>query len=171
MPSSPTVTSTGGRWFLAALGCTLVLIGVFFTWLLWRSFERAREMHHWPAVPAVILGNFVDERHEFGDTHPSEFRFELTFGYEWHQQSYTSDQLTLRGAPWSTDRSTAAEMAERYPVGKKVTALVNPEDPTIAVLEADSLAPGYSLWFPMLLVIGGTGICYRSVRPNRKKLA
>jgi hypothetical protein len=35
---------------------------------------------------------------------------------------------------------------------------VNPKNPQLAVLKPDSLAPGYSIWFPGLFMIAGLGI-------------
>jgi hypothetical protein len=41
---------------------------------------------------------------------------------------------------------------------------VNPADPAVAVLRIDSRAPGYSLWFPALFVVGGVGIVVGALR-------
>jgi hypothetical protein len=35
------------------------------------------------------------------------------------------------------------------------------------VLRPDSLAPGYSIWFPSLFVIGGLGIAVRALRARQ----
>ncbi|MFP6880316.1 MAG: hypothetical protein VCA34_05170, partial [Roseibacillus sp.] len=36
--------------------------------------------------------------------------------------------------------------------------------PSFAVLKRDSKAPGYSLWFPIIFVVGGLGIILGAVR-------
>jgi hypothetical protein len=46
------------------------------------------------------------------------------------------------------------------------TCRVNPHDPDFAVLKPDSLAPGYSIWFPALFVIGGLGMTVRAFLPT-----
>ena len=47
-------------------------------------------------------------------------------------------------------------------------AYVNPSDPDFAVLKPDTKAAGYSIWFPLLFVVGGLGITVRAiVRPAR----
>ncbi len=97
----------------------------------------------------------------------------LSFGYEWQGQPRTGDHLTLRGNPWSSKRKLMESRIQDYPVGKSTTCRVDPKNPDFAVLKPDSLAPGYSIWFPALFVIGGLGIVYRAavgtgrVRVNR----
>ena len=41
---------------------------------------------------------------------------------------------------------------------------VNPADVNFTMLKPDSKAAGYSIWFPMLFVIGGLGIAIRAIR-------
>jgi hypothetical protein len=45
----------------------------------------------------------------------------------------------------------------------RTTCRVDPANPDFAVLKPDSLAPGYSIWFPALFVIGGPGIAVRAL--------
>jgi hypothetical protein len=155
-----------GRWFLAMLGLSLALIGGLFVWLLGRSFLRAREMRAWPEVTCVILSSDVEQRVHDPQS-PPEYRHDVSFGYEWQGQPHTGDHLTLRGSPWSSKRMLAESRAVEYPVGKTTSCRVNPANPDFAVLKPDSLAPGYSIWFPGLFVIGGLGITVRALFFNR----
>jgi len=152
-----------GRWFLAALGLLLALIGGMFVLLLGRSFLRAWEMRAWPEVSCVILSSeIVERRHD--EFSPIEFRQELSYGYEWQGQPFTGDHLTLRANPWSSKREGVAQRVADYPAGMVTSCRVNPTSPKIAVLKTDSLAPGYSIWFPGLFVVGGLGISLRALR-------
>ncbi|HEX5790564.1 MAG TPA: DUF3592 domain-containing protein, partial [Luteolibacter sp.] len=99
---------------------------------------------------------------------PIEYRHELSFGYEWEQKPYTGTSLSLRGAKWSSQEGRAAEIQARYPVGMRTECRVNPADPRVAVIEPESLAPAYSIWFPALFVVGGLGIVGRALRGARK---
>jgi hypothetical protein len=45
---------------------------------------------------------------------------------------------------------------------------VNPADVNFAMLKPDSKAAGYSIWFPMLFVIGGLGIALRAISGERR---
>lgn len=162
-------TNLAGRWYLAALGLFLILLGSVFVWLMARSYLRAREMRSWPEVSCEIISSEIEEwRHD--DQSPLEYRQNLSFGYEWKGRAYTGDHLTLRGSPWSSKRELAEARLNEYPVGKTTTCLVNPRTPDFAVLKPDSLAPGYSIWFPALFVIGGLGIVVRAAcGPGRSK--
>jgi hypothetical protein len=92
---------------------------------------------------------------------------DVQFGYEWHGTPRTGDHLTLRGNPWTSKRELAENRAAEYPPGKTATCRVDPNNPDFAVLRPDSLAPGYSIWFPSLFVIGGLGIAVRALRARQ----
>ena len=158
--------NSGGRWYLAILGLTLALIGGLFVWLMARSFLRAREMRTWPEVACVILSSEVEERRHDRNS-PPEFRQDLSFGYTWKGEARTADHLTLRGSPWSSNRALAEGRVAQFPVGMTTTCHVDPAAPDFAVLKTDSLAPGYSIWFPALFVIGGLGITFRAAVGSR----
>lgn len=163
MPHSSANSGTvAGRWFLALLGLSLALIGGLFVWLMARSYLRAREMRSWPEVSCEILSSgVVERRHD--ENSPLEFRHDLTFGYQWQGAPRTGDRLTLRGNPWSSSRENVAKQAAAYPVGTTTKCRVSPTAPDLAVLKMDSLAPGYSIWFPALFVVGGLGITLRAM--------
>ena len=152
--------------FLVALGLAVAGLGGLFTALMWDSYQRASAMHAWPQAEAVILSSRIEERRhdEFSGT---EYRVGLLYGYEWKGEAKTGERLTARGNPWSKERARAEKVLEKYPEGAKTTAYVNPADPGFAVLKPDTKAAGYSIWFPMLFVVGGLGIAVRAVMPKR----
>jgi Protein of unknown function (DUF3592) len=164
----PAPIDRAGHWYLAFLGLSLALIGGVFVWLMARSYLRAREMRSWPEVACVILSSeLVERRHD--ENSPLEFRHDLSFGYEWQDQPRTGDHLTLRGNPWSSKRKLMESRIKEYPAGKTTTCRVDPNNPDFAVLKPDSLAPGYSIWFPGLFVIGGLGITFRAFSSIRRE--
>ncbi len=110
----------------------------------------------------MIITSEVDERRHDPNS-PAEFRQDLSFCYEWMGTARTGDHLTLRGSPWSSKRELADQRVLEYPVGKMTTCRVDPANPDFAVLKPDSLAPGYSIWFPALFVVGGLGISLRAI--------
>jgi len=159
---SLTPPSRAGRWFLAVLGLSIALLGGLFVWLMTRSFIRAREMRTWPEVSCVIISSELEERRH-DENSPMEYRQNLCFGYEWNGKTYTGQHLTLRGSPWTSKRALVEQQIIAYPRGKQTICSVNPNAAEFAVLNVDSLAPGYSIWFPCLFVIGGLGITYRAI--------
>ncbi len=161
-----TAASQSGRWFLVALGLALAMIGSVFVWLLGRSFLRALEMRAWPEVACVVLTSDIEERIHDPQSQP-EFRHNLSFGYEWQGEPRSGDHLTLRGSGWSSKRDVIAKRQAEYPEGAATTCRVDPANPDFAVLKPDSLAPGYSIWFPGLFVIGGLGIALKALTAGK----
>lgn len=156
-----------GRWFLILLGLSVAAVGALFVWLMARSYLRAREMRAWPEVPCVILTSEIQERRH--DPHsPPEFRLNLSYGYEWMDTPKTGDRVSLRGSPWTSKRDVIAKRAAEFPLGARTTCRVNPANPDFTILQPDSLAPGYSIWFPSLFVIGGLGIAIRAIASARR---
>lgn len=155
-----------GRVFLVGLGLCIAALGVLFVWLMGRSFLRAYEMRKWPEVACVILASEVEERRHDPNS-ATEYRQNLSFGYEWKGERHTGDHLTLRGNPWSSKREETENRAAQYKAGEATTCRVDPANPDFAVLKPDSLAPGYSIWFPALFVIGGLGISIRAIVGKR----
>ena len=158
----PSSSDRAGRLYLALIGLSLAMIGGLFVWLMARSYLRAREMRNWPEVACVILTSELTERRHDRNS-PVELRHDLSFGYEWQGQPRTGDRLSLRGTPWSSKRKVVEARFKELPPGTTTTCRVNPQDPDFAVLKPDSLAPGYSIWFPALFVVGGLGIVFRAI--------
>ena len=52
---------------------------------------------------------------------------------------------------------------EQYPVGLQTTCYVNPAKPTQAILVHDTRAALYSIWFPILFIVGGLGITWNAL--------
>ena len=155
--------STASRVYLSFIGLALALAGGVFFALMWRSFQRARAVEHWPVVPCVILESGTEER-QIDPNGPVERRFDVSFGYEWDKQLYKSKLVKLRGSGWSSGTQITEAYIKRYPEGSNQECHVNPEDPEIAVLEKESKAAGYSLWFPGIFVVGGIGMVFGAWR-------
>jgi Protein of unknown function (DUF3592) len=165
-PSPPRPSASGGRWFLVAIGLFTALLGALFVWLMARSYLRAKTMHAWPEVECVILSNEIRERLHDPQS-PREYQVEVIYGYEWRGEARTGDRVTLRGNPWTSKRDLAEQRAAAYPTGARTTCRVDPANPDFSVLKPDSLAPGYSIWFPALFVIGGLGMASRALIGGR----
>ena len=167
--SAAATTGNSGKWFLAVLGLALALIGGIFVWLLGRSFLRAYEMRSWPEVACVIISSEINERRH-DENSPMEFRHDVSFGYEWMGETRTSSRVSLRGSAWSSKRGLIEQRASEWSIGMATTCRVSPQDPDFAVLKPDSLAPGYSIWFPGLFLVGGLVMTFRAVQPKKYSL-
>lgn len=155
-------SQNGGRWFLIFIGLSVASLGLLFVWLMAQSGVRAIRMRSWDRVPCRILRSEIIERRN-DPLSATEFSHAVMFGYETASGSKTSEQLSLRGSPWSSQRTKIETSYSRYPVGSNMICYVNPKDHTQAVLKPDSLAPIYSIWFPSLFVVGGMVMTWRAV--------
>ncbi|WP_265594031.1 DUF3592 domain-containing protein [Haloferula sp. BvORR071] len=159
--------STASRVYLSFIGLGLALAGGLFFALMWRSFQRARAVEHWPVVPCVILESGVEDRQIDPNSSP-EYRFKVSYGYEWEKQPYKGNLVKLWGSGWSSGTAISDAYVKRYPEGSQQECHVNPENPQTAVLEKESKAPGYSLWFPGIFVVGGLGMVVGAWRPRKQ---
>jgi len=151
--------------FLFVFGLVIAGIGVLFTALMWDSYQRASAMHAWPQEEAVILSSEIEER-KHDEYSAKEYRVKLLYGYEWKGEAKTGELIVARGNPWAKERARSERQLEMFPEGMKTMAFVNPAEPGFAVLKPDTKAAGYSIWFPLLFVVGGLGITVRAiVRP------
>lgn len=162
--------STGARVYLTLIGLLLAFVGGLFSWLMWRSFDRARAIDDWPEVPCAILESDIESRRDdpaWPEEMPQEYRFRVVYRYDWEDRALESTRYRLRGASWSSSPAKAEALVDRYPQGTVASCRVNPEEPGEAVLEGESKAPGYSLWFPLLFLVGGLGVAGGAWRKRR----
>ena len=151
-----------GSLYLIVIGLLLAGAGGVFTWLLGASFERARAMDQWSEQDCYILESELREQ-RLGPDVPTEYRFGLLFGYEFEGAPYSSENLTLRENAWVKEPAKIQALINNFPAGSRQTCYVNPENPEQAVLKKETKAPGYSIWFPMLFVVGGLGVMVKAL--------
>jgi len=157
-----------GKAYLFGIGLLIFLAGGVFFGLMWRSYERGREMAGWPQADALVMVSEIEER-QIGPEVARDYRFKVLFGYEAQGRALTSSLWTLRGTPWSSAPERAEALAARYPVGSRVTCIYDPRQPQVAVLKAETKAVGYAIWFPGIFVVGGLGIMLRVVLGGRRR--
>ena len=157
-----------GSFYLIGIGLLLAFSGAVFTWLLGASFERAKEMDEWKETPCYILEAEIRER-RIGPEVPTDYRFGVLFGYDFDGEAYSSEDYDLRGNAWVKDAQRISGLIVKYPAGSQQTCWVNPKDPKMAVLKKETKAPGYSIWFPILFLVGGLGVVVKAVVSLLKK--
>lgn len=137
-------------------------IGAVFGWLMIRSYQHAKASRAWPQTEAVVLRSVIDQRTFKGS--PTEYRLNVLFGYSYGGEEYTSDRISPRGAKWTKEAESVELLENKYAAGTTHTTWVNPADPGHAILEHDTKAAGYTLWFPALIIIGGGGMVWGALR-------
>ena len=160
--SSDNTGKLAGKMFICMIGLMLIFIGGVFEWLMLRSYLHAKESRQWPQVEAVILSSDMDQRRISGS--PPEARLNLLFEYDYKGNKYTSGRLSPRGAKWSREKDSVADLMVVNPVGSFHSVWVNPKSPDTAILKHDTKAAGYTIWFPAVIMIGGCGMIWGALR-------
>jgi len=93
---------------------------------------------------------------EFGG--PTETSAYVRYRYEWEGDFYEGERISSRGQYWSHRQARGQELVKKYSKGEDVLCYVNDQEPMLAVLEHDTKAAGYSIWFPAIFVVGGLGM-------------
>ncbi len=156
----------GGYLYLAFIGLALAVMGGFFVFVLGRGYLRAKETRDWPGHPAVVVVSEVGDR-KIGKA--KEYCHELVYEYQVEGKFYRGERLKRRENPYLKKESKILPSVERFPVGSKVEAYVNPKDPSEALLEHETKAPGYSIWFPALFLVGGLMVFVRALLKLRER--
>ncbi len=169
--------TTSARLFKLGIGLFLVVSGLAVTALLFIPWRRARETHQWTETPCVIEESYSREV-QSGDlantTHRVFIRYRYDFGgtgyagTKWRRIVYAGeeDENLSRKTPHASE---AKALVEKYPAGRTTTCWVNPSSPTEAVLEHQSTASIYTLWWPMLFAVGGAGIAWSAFRTRNSQ--
>lgn len=151
-----------GSLYLIVIGLVLAAIGALFTYLLGKSFLQAKAMDDWVKTECVILESEIRER-QLGPAVPVDYHFGLLYGYDFNGKPYSAENYDIRGNANVKESSRIEGLVQRFPAGSVQECWVNPSEPAQAILKKDSKAPGYSIWFPILFVVGGLGIVAKSL--------
>lgn len=127
------------RWLWLIFGVLwLSLTGWFSYWALNSYREQMRAHRSYLPVSARVLKSEVKTLPGTGsspDTYMPSVRYEFEVG----DKRYIAERLHFLGSSYN-DIAEARRRLERFPVGAKVTAYYDPDDPERAVL--DNSAPG-----------------------------
>jgi hypothetical protein len=157
------MTSTRGATLLKVImGLTLIVMGSVATLYLWGSWKRAEETRTWKPVEAIVIASQVLTDRPSPHS-PLKFTADVHYRYTVDGKTHTSTRIKRVDGP-SSHKNKTEEVVARYPLGKPVTCYVNPAQPDFAILEHDSRAALYSIWFPLLFVAGGAGMVVSALR-------
>jgi len=127
--------AAGVLWLLPVLFWNGI-VGGFDTVLALQYLRERRARLEWVEVDATVLSSeVVSSRSSDGTTYTPEVRFTYRFDGRDHE----SDRYSF-GTFSTSDRSYARGVVQDHPEGAEVPALVDPEDPTEAVLDASGAA-------------------------------
>lgn len=157
-----------GAIYLAGIGVAVALVGAVFVYLLWASFSQAKATRTWTETSCLIIRSKVNEKSE---KHISkEYSWSVEYNYSFEGANYSSEFHKPRGVKWTSRKDEVEALIKKYPKDSKAVCYVNPAEPSQAILDHDSKAAGYSIWFPMLFVVGGLGISFSALRKSGIKM-
>lgn len=145
------------------MGLFLIVAGSFFAWRMWLSYEKAQITRQWLQIPCLILSSRVVTERPTPHSDPAH-RVEVRYEYEVNGVKHTGHRIReVESAP-SAHLEDVRQKQQGYPPGSVQTCFVNPAAPDEAVLQHGSRAALYSIWFPLLFVLGGLGMLRGALR-------
>jgi hypothetical protein len=125
------------RFGIRFFGAIMLIATPFVAYSVFANWQSARESIHWPAAAAEIVESRIEV------THPTisktVYRPRIRYRYRVAEHDYQGDRISHFDSG-SSDRATAQEQINAYPVGAAVRAHYQQDSPGQAVLQ-----PGVSL--------------------------
>ena len=151
--------------FLIGLGLVIAMIGGMFCFWMARAYLRVKAVDAWPEAHCMMLKSEVVEFRPVPNVAP-RYRLDVDYFYTFNDKTYHSGKVRSR-VRVTTDRKKAEDWQSAHEAGSESVCFVNPADPADAILEKESKAVGYTIWFPALFVVGGLGMAVQAVRKSR----
>jgi hypothetical protein len=146
--------------FFAVFLVVGLLAGKTFLWEPLRNSVRARS---WIQAPCLVLSSEV-KRHAGDET--DTFSVAIRYRYEFGGVRYESGRYDFEPRPSSGRRAKRAIVA-RYPAGTETTCVVNPDDPSEAVIDRGLGSWAWSGLFPLPFILAGAGGIWWVIRSRR----
>ncbi|MGJ8671753.1 DUF3592 domain-containing protein [Rubritalea sp.] len=159
-------SSKAGSIYLFGIGLFLFFLGAGFCWLMAKSFRSASDTREWVETPCLIIQSEVGKRADVNIA--PEYRWEVAFKYQFQGGDYVSELYKPRGQKWQKSIEKVKKQIAEYPQDAQSVCYVNPENASMAILDHDTKAAGYSIWFPAIFSVGGIGMMVGAVRGARK---
>ncbi|MBL8724040.1 MAG: DUF3592 domain-containing protein [Planctomycetes bacterium] len=128
-----------GLLVLAALLCGLGYSG----WRLADAQERSRT--RWVAVPGRVVATSIEVDEEHDEYHSIYHYPRLTYSYQFAGRDLVGRRFRVVDDRSFSTRAEAERVLEKLPVGGAITVLVDPDDPSMAVLQLDGSSMPYLL--------------------------
>ncbi len=170
-------TPKQGKWGITLIGIVLMLVGGGFSIWMFQAGKQAMETRDatlWDLLPCTIEMSELEEVREALNSTPT-YEVRIRYAYTVDMVSQSSFRVSRRDASRDpritrtlSDKGKAEELVAKYPMGFQAKCFVNRKNPKQAILEHDTLAPFYVIWFPMLFFVGGLGMILNAWVPHRE---
>ena len=144
------------------MGLFMMAAGLLFTGVLWQSYQRAMETRAWIETPCRVMSSIVLSEHPTPHS-PMAYRLGIQYEYEFKGQKHIGTKVK-RVEGESPHKENVEELEHDFPAGQKTICYVNPAKPEEAILRHATKAALYTIWFPMLFVVGGGVMALRALK-------
>ncbi len=146
--------STTGKLGTSVFFFFFLAMGLAFSGLLLYGTWQNLETRFWTPTPCTIIDSAAQEGE--GD---DGYQFVVSYRYAYESRDYTSERY--QRSTRSFDHYAAAErLTEAYAPGTQTTCLVNPDNPSEAVLTHGDLWMIFFIVIPLVFVVIGAGGIY-----------
>lgn len=142
-------------------GLLIAAIGGYFVFALYVGGQRAKQTRSWVETPCLIIRSEVEEGRPTPNS-PMQYLAVVEYEYSFGGTTHRGNRIKRVEGPTS-HRQRAQDKLADFPAGGSALCWVDPNAPQEAILRHDSMAPLYTIWFPGLFVVGGTGIAVRAL--------
>ena len=158
-PSPPSAqrASLGAKFLLSIFGLILAGAGAFFTYQMWNSYQRAAVTYQWTETPCQIVESRIQED-RVNLSSPMQYVPVIRYSYLQDDAAVMGEGIKRVAGLKFKEKALAEDLVNQYPLGRSAKCYVNPADPKEVILVRETKAALYSIWFPLLFVIGGLGM-------------
>jgi len=156
------------RLLIPFLGIFCVIGAVTFFFFFLRPMIRSINAARWEKTPCTILHSGITSQTSSGRNRSTTYSLDILYEYTYKGRRYTSNRYGFLSGS-SSSRGWREEVVRRLSPGTKSACLVNPSNPSEAVLSR-SLGP--DAWFgliPLIFVLIGAGGIVAVVKHRKTK--
>ncbi|MCC6219861.1 MAG: DUF3592 domain-containing protein [Deltaproteobacteria bacterium] len=153
--TGPTAALFGSLFFSVFL-----LFGLFFSYFIGQSVYEGLVSYTWHRHICTITSSSITDK---GD----KYEFNVEYSYSFKEQPFLSNRFSSSGMR-STDYGELQKLELKYSHGMQVACYINPQSPTVSVLEHGSIFSPLLLLFPLIFFGIGFGGLYAMWIAKRK---
>lgn len=124
--------------------------GIFFFFMsFYVPLNNVHKSASWESVPAAVTASKLAESTGFKRSRKQSYTIKIEYRYEYNGKNYTGDLYDFfrsRNRYFSFGEMQMQDIVDDYPAGKKITCLVNPENPDESVISRE-------LYYPALVFV------------------
>ncbi len=160
--------SRGGVWLQIGFGLLFVVVGAgFFIGMCLMPAVRLLQAQGWEATDCTVVSSAV-RSHSSDDG--TTYSVDILYEYEWDGGLWRSNTASF--VSWSSSGyDSKAEMVAEHPPGARAVCYVNPNDPTLAVLDR-GFTPAYLIGLlPLIFVVAGGAVAAHGLKRKGRREA